>query len=163
MTTRTYFTQLNIILFAFIAGQLIFTGVAYYLNEFQDFSGSPESNAGLVDLFQFIVPAMAVGGVAMSTFLYRSRIEIAKAQESLYDKMMHYRGLFILRMALHEGPSLLSIVVYLLTGYLPFLAVAAGIIVLQFFMQTNPDKLIQELELKGDEKVTIRNESSVLT
>ncbi|MEO0895877.1 MAG: hypothetical protein AAFY71_05735 [Bacteroidota bacterium] len=156
MTTKTYFSSLTILWFAFIMGQILFAGVAYYVGKTDGLLGEEEST--LENLFIYIVPAVAVSAIGISTFLHRNILGQAKNQTGLSGKMDKYRSAFIIKMALHEGPSLLSLVAFFLTGNMLFLAVSGVIILLQAVMRPSPEKAIEELQLVGDEKDILQRE-----
>lgn len=158
MTSKSYFSQLSILFFAFIAGQLIFAGVAFFLNQ----QGGMETDPELEDIMKILVPLAAVAAVGGSTFLAKGLLAQIPKDSSLEKKLNQYRSAFMVKMAMHEGPSLLAIVAYLLTGQILFLVVSGVIIALQFMMNPSPQKTIDELGLVGQERDILLDEAGVI-
>lgn len=159
MTTKSYFSQLTILFFALVAGQLLFVGVAFFLNQ----QGSIEPLPELEDIMKIIVPLAAVAAVGGSTFLGRGLLAQIPKDSGLKKKLNQYRSAFIVKMAMHEGVSLLAIVTYMLTGQVLFLAVSGVIIALQMMMTPKPERTIEELGLTGEEKATLQRADGLIS
>ena len=128
------------------AGQLLFGVVVFYITPQKSFSFD-----GVKYPMILIAFALAFGGFIGSTLMYRSRLASISSEDILAKKISAYQTGFIIRAALLEGPSLFSIVGYMLSGNLLFLAIS-GIIILYFIsIRPTREKIIAELNLDYNE------------
>jgi len=68
-TSKEYFQGLNITFFGLLMGQLIFTGVAYFVG-----SGDPmKEGDSLLAIFKIVVPVFMVAGFFGSSFVANRR------------------------------------------------------------------------------------------
>lgn len=158
-TSKDNFKSLQIIYYALIAGQFFFGLVTYILSTMENFnSGGKE----LRDIFIYIVPVFAVGGFLGSIFIFKNRLQAAKNKADLFDIMADYRSALIVRYALLEGPSFLSIAVYFLTGDIIFL-VFSGLIILYFFaIKPTTEKAAIELNLNPSQNNSINDPDKII-
>ncbi|MEL6805374.1 MAG: hypothetical protein AAFO91_16505, partial [Bacteroidota bacterium] len=96
-----------------------------------------------------------------------SRFVIGKRMQDvrkmpLVQKTEQYRGVFIMRLALMEGPSLFAIVGYLITGNIWLLVI--GMAMLLFFLTyfPSPTKVSNELELESSERNILENPEATI-
>ncbi|WP_207421893.1 hypothetical protein [Desertivirga brevis] len=143
LTSKQYFRQLTIIHSALIIGQLLFLAVS--LKVVSD--GEVEGND---DVFKLIAPSLLAGGAIIGFFLRRSILAKAQKKE-LRDKLGDFRTATIVQCALLEGPSLFSIVCFLLTGNLLFLALVVISLALQFFARPTREKVMTDFVLSDGE------------
>ncbi len=153
MTQNQSLTQIikqsQIICSALIIGQLFFLAVAIYL-VIQ--TGASFGEASLGDIFIYIIPLFAATSIAASYFVFKNKLNKLKQSQSLEQKLVEYRAAQIIRWALLEGPSFLTIIAFLLTGQFLFVGIVA--IIIMFFIPTFPSaaRLDQDLELRWEEK-----------
>jgi MFS family permease len=158
-TSKEYFKALQVIYFALIAGQIIFGLIAFFLNQEAGFySEDPQ----LRSIFIFIVPVFVIGGFMASKIFFKKRVEEAKNKTSLIEKMSYYRAALILRYAFLEGPTFLSIIVYLLTNNWYFLVIAGFMIVIFFTIMPTSERASNELELNKNERQIILDADGVI-
>ena len=145
-TTRQYLTALNILFYALLAGQLIFLSIVAGLKLAAEFPNVP----GVEQALEYASIILVAGGYLAGNKIFNSRLAQLREQSNLQDQLNGYRGLSIIRWALLEGPVLLTIVSYLLTGQSLLLGFAAGAIVLFITLRPGKDRLIRDLSLSSD-------------
>lgn len=160
MTSKAYFRALTIVYFALIAGQVLFVFLSLFLIQTGQLG---DGGNELRNIFLFIVPLFAFGGILGSNIMFKKGLSEAKSKKGLLDKLNFYRSALIVRYALLEGPSFFSIVVYLLTGDLLFLGIAAFIIVIFLIIKPSPEKAINDLELSHEEKQVLYDDDGILS
>lgn len=125
---------LNILWLALIIGQLLFALVIIFII----YTGTVAPMPEMKEIFFIGALVLASLGIMTGNRIFKSRLEIAKQQPSLAEKMNIYRAALIIKLALFEGPSLFAIIGYFLTGDIKILIPAALIVLL--FMMSRPSK-----------------------
>jgi divalent metal cation (Fe/Co/Zn/Cd) transporter len=157
-TTQQYFKVLTILHYALITGVLLFALIAFALQSLNMFGENEE----LRNVFLYIVPLVALGGVIGGSMMYKKQVNEIKNKNSLAEKLEAYRAIFIMRDALLEGPSLFAIIAYLLTGEILFLALTGSLVAIFILVRPSKDKLAKDLELSSDEMNIINNDDDVI-
>lgn len=139
-------SQIKIIYFALLIGQIIFFAVSYYLQ----YSGSIEPE--VIPYFKEIVLLVVLFVVILSYLLPFMMIKKMNTNSSLSDKLNEFRSSFILRMALLEGSNLLLIVYYLLSGNKNALILIAFVFVIEVFHFPSKQYIIKILKLSTEEE-----------
>jgi divalent metal cation (Fe/Co/Zn/Cd) transporter len=140
---KQYFSILRLLHLSMTAAVIVFGLVAHFvLIPVQDLK--PNDNAALFVNIAAVYLAIAV---ALSYWLFGVRLNVAKQQTSLSDKLNTYRAATILRFALIEGAALLTVVFYLLTGNLVLLGIAGIGVVVLLLHHPNLVKLKMDLDL----------------
>ena len=150
-----YFKSLKIVHLAFLAGQIMFCGIACFLV----FPGNLPASVSDVRIFNLIVPFVAAAGVAASIYLFRNKLETVKGAANTDEKLTIYRAALIMKYALIEGPSLFAIVVFLLTGLMLPHLVVAGLLIAWFALQ-HPGRVKATDDLGLDETTLMEWERS---
>jgi hypothetical protein len=155
---KQYFSILRLLHLAMTAAVLILGLVAHFvLVPAPDFQ--PNENG---TLFVNIAAAYLAIAVALSYWLFGLRLNVAKQQSSLSDKLNTYRAATILRFALIEGAALLTVVFYLLTGNLVLLGIAAiGLVVLSLH-HPNPLKIKMDLDLSPTDLARLEDDTDMV-
>ena len=104
------------------------------------------------------MPAFVVVGIAGNILFFKAKLKQLKFKKDLSYKMEQYRVALLVSYALIEGPSILGIVAFLLTGNIVFLSLSILIILLFFVNKPSKYKFSLDLELSGDEKKLIEIE-----
>ncbi|HWD86936.1 MAG TPA: hypothetical protein VG367_02340 [Mucilaginibacter sp.] len=141
---------LPIIHLALIAGQVLFCLVAYFQFPQKDFSMD-----GSKDPFVYVAVILAAGGFFLGSFLFRQQVGKIGPENSLSQKISAYQTAFILRAALAEGPSLFSVVAFMLSGNLLFLAITGAIILYFLSFRPTREKVSNDLNLDYNEKAEL--------
>lgn len=157
MTSKDYFLQLTILYGAMIAGVFIFLVVSSFL---QQESGplAPE----LHEMFQYLIPALALGALLGSSALFKYQLRAIPQQASLIEKMNHYRSARIVQYALLDAGAIMGAVGYLLVGHWLYLTVAGLMLGLFLLNRPGPSQAVNDLELTGDEAARVQNPQAII-
>lgn len=112
-------------------------------------------------LFVNIAAVYLAIAVAISYWLFGIRLNVAKQQSSLSDKLNTYRSATIIRFALIEGALLLTVVFYLLTGNLVLLGIAGIGLVVLALLHPNPVKLKVDLDLSPTDLARLEDDADM--
>ena len=155
---KQYFLILRILHLSMMAAVVVLGLVAHFiLIPTPDFE--PNENGAL---FVNIAAAYLAIAVAVSYWLFGLRVQAAKQQIGLSDKLNTYRTASIIRFALIEGAVLLVVVFYLLTANLVLLGIAGiGLVVLALH-HPNPVKLKMDLDLSPAELARLEDDSDMV-
>ncbi len=140
---------LQIIHFAMLSGQVMFAGVLFFL---RDEITITQTDDELANLFKILVPVLGFGGLLGGNFVFKSFMKKALTSENIGKKMDTYRVAFLIRSALLEGPSLFTLVAFLLTSDVFFIGFAIILMVIFTFLRPTAAGIIQDLELSGEER-----------
>ncbi|MDJ1499342.1 hypothetical protein [Xanthocytophaga agilis] len=158
MTSKQYFLTQSIIHLALMMGQILFAIVTFYIGQTSPLPGNEE----LKQTFTYLIPLVALTCLAAAFLLFTILLKKAKEKASLSQKISAYGTAMIVRYALLEAPSLLSIIAFFLTGNYTFLSVFGLVIILFIFLRPSKDKLIQELELDSNEEMLINTPDAII-
>lgn len=141
---------LNIIHKAMLIGQIIFSGICFYLG----YSGMEAAATEALDkILQVVAIAAAAAGFFIGTYLFKNKLTAIKSMEtgSAAEKFNLYRAACILQWALLEGPSLFCIICFFLTGNYAFLVLAGTLIILFAMMAPTKTKVAFQTGLTEEE------------
>ncbi len=158
-TSKEYFNSLTIIHAALIAGQLMFIGVLVYLNRSESPTSYSENHN---DIFLILAPVLAILGILGGFFITKNRLESIDKRTELKDKLEHYRTTLIIKFALLEGPSLFSLVCFLLSGNYMFLGLSAILILILFTYRPTKEKTMRDLELSHKDRLLIEDPEAIV-
>jgi hypothetical protein len=143
---------LPIIHLALLIGQVLFGVAVYNITPQKGFSFDGSANP-----FVYMSLVLAFGGLTAGNILFTKQIQKIAPESTLSQKIASYQTAFILRAALLEGPSLFSIVAYMLSGNLFFLGVSGLIVFYFIFIRPTKDKIANDLNLGYDEKAELES------
>lgn len=144
---KTFFKTISIIFLALFLGQVLFGIVAFFNSKNPKFS----LTSGNDPLF-YIVPVFIISCAVIGFLLYKKIIGNAVQKTNLAEKLGGYQAAFIVRSALTEGPSLFSIVGFMVEQNLLFLVLAGLNIVYFISFRPNRLKLEEDLNLSYEDK-----------
>lgn len=144
MKFKTYLKSLQVVHLAMMAGIVFFVSIALFL---QLSAGFVQAFADEESLFLLIILVLTSGSIATSFIIERSRKNEIGAEPNLATKLVSYRSLQILTLALHEAPAFVSVVMYLLTGNLFFLGFTISLLLLMLMRFPTESKIAQNLSL----------------
>ncbi len=122
---------------ALLVGQLLFAGIAVYLKYT---NATPSALAHLDNTLQVVALLLCFGGYLGGSFVAkRNRQRALDGVLDVQAKAEGYRSASIIQWALLEGPSLFSIISFLLTGNIAFLALSATMMFL--LLMAAPSKM----------------------
>lgn len=143
------FNVIKLIFFGLLSGQVLFLGVAIYLN--QSFSIIFNEDNVMI----YILPCMAIASIFIGNFIFNQSITNTKSKNTFQEKINGYLSASIIKFALVEGVSLLSIVNYLISGNFIFIIIAIFLIFYFFTLQPSKEKVITTLKLSAEERKLI--------
>ena len=143
---------LPIIHLALLIGQVLFAVVVYNIAPQKGFSFDGSANP-----FVYVSLVLTFGGFTAGNILFTKQLQKIEPEYTLSQKLASYQTAFILRAALLEGPSLFSIVAYMLSGNLLFLAVSGAIILYFVTIRPTKDKIANDLNLGDNEKAELQS------
>jgi len=147
---QTFVRTIAIIHAALLIGQVLFGIVAFAETSSTGFNLKLGS-----DPFFYIVPFLIVAGMLLGSFLFTEQISKLADKALLNEKLAGYQTALIIRFAIAEGPSLLGIVSYMLSGNVIYL-ILVGFNVLYFItIRPTNAKLAEELSLTNEEKISM--------
>lgn len=148
-TSGVYFRSLSIVFYGLIIGQVFFGLISFFLVSTNNFKSE---GADLRSIFIYIIPIFALGGFILSNLTFKNRLKAIDKKSSLMIKLTDYRAALVVRYALLEGPSIFSIVVYLVTGDTIFIILAASIVLYFLTIRPNREKAISDLSLDSNDE-----------
>ncbi len=155
---KQYFSILRLLHLSMMAAVVVLGLVAHFvLIPGPDFK--PDENGAFFINIAAVYLAIAV---ALSYWLFGMRLNAAKQQSNLSDKLNSYRSGTILRFALIEGATLLTLVFYLLTGNLLLLGIAGIGLVVLVLHHPNPVKLKMDLDLSPAELARLEDDTDLV-
>lgn len=159
LTSKAYFKTIQIIYYALIAGQLFFAFIVLFLIYGMEFKAEMQD---LKNIFIIVATLFAIGGLFASQMIFRNRLDQAKSRTNLPEKLGDYRSALIVRFALLEFPSFLSIVFCMITGEVIFLGLSGLIIAVFLSIKPTKDKAINELELNTSDVNSLNNPDHIV-
>lgn len=160
VTPKIYFTTINILFLALMAGQVVFAGVLFFLSQTQKRVEliTPEIHQTLL----WIVPAVAVAGITLGWVVFNSKLKSLWHKDNLAEKLKGYQTAMVVRLAIMEGPSLLALILFYITGDYTFLGVSAFIILAFLFNKPSRPAIIRHLQLHDDERMLLEDQEAFL-
>jgi hypothetical protein len=147
---QTFVKTIAIIHAALLIGQVLFGIVAFVETKSIGFNLKLSS-----DPFFYIVPFLIVAGMLFGSFLFTGQISTLVDKYTLNEKLAGYQTALITKFAIAEGPSLLGIVAYMLSGNVIYL-ILVGFNVLYFILiRPTKDKLAEDLNLTYEDKTAM--------
>ena len=152
-STLSYIKTLSTLHYALFGGQVLMAGVMFFLKGSTVFHLSNSDG-----VFLYLVPILSVLGLFFGQKLYDSRIQQLKDETDLDEKLDKYRGAIIIRLTLIEGPALLGIMAYYITGNLLYLVIAAFLILYFFYLKPSMENIKSDLVLTKNELEHIKKD-----
>ena len=137
---------LKIIYSALIIGVLVFATYVYFSFK------NPMYKFDVNDMFSFVVPVLAISGIFISSFLYKSMLNKIDTNDSLQSKFAKYQTATLLKGAMLEGPALLASVASLLTNNAIYLIVVIVMLFIMYLKFPTFEKFKSEVTLSLEEK-----------
>ena len=105
------------------------------------------------DQFVFIAPVLALGGFFGGYLIFKKQKYVLREKEDFQEKISGYQSLLITRFALIQGPSLFSIIAYILSGNVFFLLITSLMSVYFIFLRPTREKIENDLRFDFDNQV----------
>jgi hypothetical protein len=116
-----------------------------------------QDDAQLAQIFQYLVPAVALTMPFIGWVLSKKSLKTIALDEALSDKLRKYQGNLLLKYAFFEGPTLLALVAYFLTGEKLFLGIALGLILWFLTQIPTKNRLFEDIPLLPSEESKLNN------
>jgi hypothetical protein len=133
--------KIVLIFFAFIISITTFATFSIF---FIESSGMKNESSEQFDVFLFVVPTLGIMGLVASQFLYKNILNQARAVEGVL-KFQQYQVAMLVKYALLEGPSLIALLAYLLSGNHVHLITAAVLVSILIIQKPSIEKCRSEL------------------
>lgn len=114
-------------------------------------------DAQLAQIFQYLVPAVALIMPFIGWILSKKALKNIATSDPLSDKLRKYQGNLLLKYAFFEGPTLLALVAYFLTGEKLILGVAVGLVLWFLTQAPSKNRLFDEVPLLPLEESKLNN------
>jgi len=101
------------------------------------------------DPFFLVVPAAILGGLVMSTLLFKQQLNGLMTKETRDEKIVGYQAVCIVKWALLEGPSTVGLVAFIITGNAYYFSLALLLILYFILQKPTLQKMQTELQLGG--------------
>lgn len=157
-TPKKILDTFSIIHFAMLAGPTV-AGVIFYFTT----SVSNTSEFNQEDIFVYLLPIIAMAGIFVGKFLYPKLLIPVKKKETLQQKLAGFQTASLIQYALVEGPALINIVWFSITGNLLYLTIGGVLIIYLFTLRPTKDKVELDLELQGEHKSQFNKLETPLT
>jgi len=144
----TIVKTLSIIHMALAAGQILFAAVTFIIPKSQE-------KGAANDMLIYIAPVLAITCFIAGHFLFLKLLSNIRRDTPLKAKLIAYQSATIIRLALLQGPSLFSIIGFLLTGKLIFLAIVGALVAYFIYVRPSRQKIEDDLNLDYEEKAEL--------
>lgn len=146
MNIKAFFKTMALIHAALCMGLLIFTIIAYFLNQ------SFEAVMDTSDVFIYLVPIVSVSGYFLSQFIFQKQLQAIDSNDTLANKLSKYNTASLIKYVLIEGPAFIALAGYFMNGNAMYLVIAFALILYLYTQRPKVHKIIQELPLSYEEK-----------
>lgn len=146
---KELYNSIKILPLALIAGLCMISGIMIYMKQGQDAS----DNFG--GLFVIIIALIAATGFILGSFLFRKRIADSMGK-TMIEKLVIYRQATIIRFALLEGPGILSIVLFFLSGNYLYMVITGAMVLFMLLNKPTDDMIAQHLMLTEEDKSELK-------
>jgi hypothetical protein len=160
ITPKSFFRSLLILFWAMVAGQVIFGLITFF--QVSILKKGSILDRQILDIMLWIAPGLAVSGIALGWIFFDIRLKVLRDKSNLREKLSGYQSAMIVKLAMMEGPSLLALVLFFLSGEYIFLAVAAFVVLVFLFSHPTKAKIIQQLQLHDDERMLLDDADAYL-
>lgn len=108
------------------------------------------------DLFLYLAPLFAVGGILASVFIFKTQLKRIHEKETLEEKLIAYQTSHLIRIALIEGPAFLSIVIFMTSNNLFYLTITFLLLAYLLSLRPTSDRIKQDLNLNFQQEKEFR-------
>lgn len=156
MNLKEDFKNFNIIYYALLAGQIMIAIVIVGVLNGGNLGSIPFSFGSV---FTIVAAVLFAGILPLSLVLYKQGIKEAKTMDlSLSEKFTHYRMFCTRRLAMLEGPAMISMVLFFLENNYFFLFLFAIELLLFSQLRPTPEQFSEDFNLSVDEQRTLQTQ-----
>jgi hypothetical protein len=158
--SRDYFARNLVIFLSILLGQILLLVIITFITDSRGYYNSIRNINGsfLIGVTGFI----GLSGALTGDLIFRKRNALLLKKDSLSEKLVGYRNSLVIKYSLLGIPSILSIVLFSLTGNKLFAVFA---IVITFYLsriKPSKERLINDLDLSEDEQVKINDSDAIV-
>ncbi len=157
-TTAAFLKNMKIVFVALAIIQILLAVIAFILIS----TGLSLNGNNLTPVFTYLIPALCTAMVFVSMVIFKNKINTIDSNLSLNDKLNAYRGLYITRWAIIEGPIIFTIIAYLLTGAQKFLIIVVVMLVVFISLYPSIQKILKELPLSSNEQDILNDPNGII-
>lgn len=152
-----YLRTLQALFFALLAGQILATAVLYFIEK--PVAGNEIASSTVPEKTMTLALVVLAG---LAYFLYHKKVESARVQTGLKEKLSDFRMACILKWAPLEVGTLSSAVLYFLTGKMFFVGMAVTVIAMFASQFPSRQRIITELDLSATEQMTLDDPNEIV-
>lgn len=152
---KELYNSIKILPLALIAGLCMISGIAIFLKQGEKMT----DNFG--ELFVIIIALIAAAGFVMGSYIFRKRIADSMGK-TMIEKLVIYRQATIVRFALLEGPGILSIVLFFLTGNYLYMVISGAMVFFMILNRPTDDMIATHLMLTEEDKQQMKKMQKVV-
>lgn len=142
----TLYKTLSFIHISLVIGLLAVTGVILFQGK------GFNANMSGDDLFIYITPIISIIGYFGGQFFFNRSISKINREQSLKEKLTVYTSATILKYAFIEGPAILCLVAYYISGNALHLTIAFCLILYLIAQRPSKQKALEQLPLSPKER-----------
>lgn len=157
-TTAAFLKNMKIVFVALAIIQIMLAVIAFVLIS----TGLSLNGKDLTPAFNYLIPALCTAMVFVSLITFKNKINTIDSNLSLNDKLNVYRGLYVTRWALIEGPVIFTIIAYLLTGAQMFLIIVVVMLLVFISLYPSIQKILKELSLSSEEQDILNDPNGII-
>jgi hypothetical protein len=151
-----YFRSLQILFFALLVGQISVMIIVYNIRE------TPVGDMAFIDMVAKWLPLLLIVQAGLAFFLNRQKLETARSKSTVAEKLETYRIASVLKWALLEGGTLISIVLFFVWGATPFIYYAIVMAALFATQFPSRQRLINELDISANEQMILDDPNTMV-
>jgi hypothetical protein len=151
-TPKQMLKMLTILFLALLVGPVMFIMVSILARQ----GGGFDNQEPMEEILLPMVAIAAILGIVGGGILFRQQIKKVSPQQALTRKIQQYQVAILLRLAVLEAPTLLTVVGFLLTGNLIFLGMALALLLMMGMRRPSLTEAIESLALTAEEERELR-------
>lgn len=151
---KTFFRTLNMLFLAMAAAQVIFALVSTFL-VLTAGGAVAFFTPQVIQVFLGVVILLVLGGIVSGRLIFFARMTALRNQPDFSGKLQGYQTSLIIRYAMMEGPCLVALIIFYLTGNFIFLGIAVVAILVFIGNYPSGNRLAEHLQLHDDERLLL--------
>lgn len=144
-TLQQLYRSIKVLPLALMVGLVLMTSVILYLNQ------DAIPNESIEEFFVIGIALLAAISAVLGSYLFRKKIN-ETVGKPIVDKVVLYRQATILRFALLEGPALIALVLFHISGNYLFMVITGAMFLFMLLNRPTDDMIAQHLNLTESDK-----------
>lgn len=147
-TSKQYFKILDLMHLAMLIGQLIFLTITVV-----NITPNTTTNLSQILFLNLAIAFVATMGVSLGARAnFNAKINSIKLSPSLKNKLNNYRSALLIKLAILESGTMLTIIFYWFNAHILFLVLTGGLLIVFVLHRPSKAKVINELSLDYQEQ-----------